>query len=501
MDFVFRPKKDLNISDNQHLENLIVGDFISFNIYKGRIQRQLDEVAQKTTINGEQYFVSVDLKDKLASSTSPQRKLLNDFGFTDENIQEIINFNNSEDLNYLRLNWKYKIVVSQEIFDIKIEELRALLVGASTITFRLSTELDFAKIDGIEIDITKAQMLYAMLLSGKINHTGETITEISLGVTEKEYSTPSLDITAESLFLAYSGGAEVYEDKYSILTFVTTFTTTTNQENYFWKGYKQEELNSFNIENEQMFYLYDDSGEVSQIDGFYQNPVFNNPYMWMDRDKMRTASKEQFLRGMSKFTNIDWEIDENWFEKFIGGLINAILGLIGTILDLMLSVPILGDILEFVLDNIADLFGLEFEELLIYVKQILLVVVSLIIAWYTGDLQYTQAAIAGWGSASTYTMAAFEVLSMASSLMSSLDLAEAEWNLIENERKTEKEKKEEELDNNVANQSPLSQNADPDAPDSELDFMYEQMFTVPDWTIDQTEQMWDQEPQSKFLNI
>lgn len=501
MDFQIRPKTDLSISDNKHMENSIISDFISFNMYKSRILKQFDELAGTTNINGETYFTTLNLHNQLSAGDSPQRKLLTDLGFTDAVIQDIIDFNNAEDLDYLRLAWKYKFAIHVEVFTEKIDELRIFLGTANEIRFYGSYDNIQAEIDNVLIDTEIGQMLYGLSKTIYWNYDTLTIETGDFGVWQADvYTLASIVNDITGLFELLAEDSEIYEaggiTGFGLRT-IDDFLSENDGPQIFWKAYKIQNLEEYMVEDNKMFYLHDYTITDPNLSGFPILPTWNNPFMWLNKDIARSTRKEEWLRDMSKFMTIDYKVDEgNWLERFVSGLINAILGLIGAIVDLVASIPVLGDIFEFIVENIGKLFGLEsFEEAIVYLKQILLVVISLVIAYYSGDFSYTQAAIAGWGTAATYAVAFLEVAGAIGSILGAIDTAEAQWNLMEKAKRDDIDKELEE------DQSPENRMADTDAPDREQDYLYEQMFTVPDWSIDHSMTLSDEEPPMKFLNI
>jgi len=484
MDFELPVKTDFTISDSKHLENSIVSDFISFNIYKGRINNQLDEVASKTEINGKTFYKKVNLKNKLSATDSPQRKLLNDFGFTEEVIQDIIDFNNDEDLEYLELNWLYKLAVTIEEFEAKIDEL----INDFPSTYKLEFIADLegsptfpvvVRVDEIEIAEERGLMLFALFLSNAINYTTKTEDPFITTLTEA-----SVKETAKDLFEEYSGDAEVYEGTYIAPMHRGTGEEVINEYYFFWEGYQKEQLYKYESDGISMFY----------IDVF---PMWSTPRLWLSKQDARIATKEEYLRSMSRYMTIDYEIDQSWFEKFISGLVNAFLGLIGSLLELIAKIPLIGDIFVFIIENIAKLFGIDsYEEAIVYLKQIILVIISVVIAYFTGQYQAIGMALSGDVLMSTYMLALVELYSLSSSMMSAINTAEMQWDAMENIKDKEKQEEEE------ANQdSPENMMADTNAPDREDDYMFESMFTVPDWGISMLEDQSDNEVETEFLNI
>ena len=502
MKFTMEPKSDLSISDNQHLENTILSNFISFNAYKTRIQKQLDEVATKVVIDDETYYKYVNIKNKLGSSSNTEYSLLKNFGFSDETIQEIIDFNNDEDLDYLRLTWQYKMQATIDKFENKLDELNTLLQSKATLKIRISPTAPFGGyinilLDDIETNQYYQDMLYGLHASKVIGYSSKTQYEDPGNSIYDiiEYTNPYiLQPNADELFLEYAGDSKVYKGKTYFIFRGTGGGTSYNWERtpykYFWKGYRAQEQE--NIENLE--------STMFTVENVKWGWTINQPLLW-SRKKMRTARQEVFFDELGKFITIDYEVDESWFERFVSFIVEALFQLVSTVVDLILKIPVLGTLLKLTLDVIGEIVGIsDWKEMLAYYKQILFAILVIVIAYFTGQYQAIgEVATAGaTASVSTYAMAAMEFISIANTVMYNINIAEARF-MAEEEQKEKNER-----DNEVPEtqyQSPENLNADPNAPDTEMDYMYEHMFTVPDWSIDVMEQQSDIEPQSKYIDI
>ena len=98
----------------------------------------------------------------------------------------------------------------------------------------------------------------------------------------------------------------------------------------------------------------------------------------LSKENFEIVSQDNFFDIYADNIFIDWKEDINWFERFIGGLFNAIGNLLNELLDILLGTPIFGIVLEWIVEGIASLFSMTLEE----ARSALIKVITFIIALY-----------------------------------------------------------------------------------------------------------------------
>lgn len=116
----------------------------------------------------------------------------------------------------------------------------------------------------------------------------------------------------------------------------------------------------------------------------YEKPL---PPMYLKVDGIDECHPDIFGYFISQFMNIGTTVDKGgWFKRFIGGLIKAILSLIGAILEIFLKIPGLKQMTEILLKVIGAIFNVDGAGAKEIFKQIVLAIILIVIAFFIGPL-------------------------------------------------------------------------------------------------------------------
>jgi hypothetical protein len=148
--------------------------------------------------------------------------------------------------------------------------------------------------------------------------------------------------------------------------------------NFLWITYKgQVEANVKKV-TKGLFVLGNNPG--APIQGNIYVYVANKPTpIHLIYKGIRKTDMDIFGFYMSSFMNIGTKRDKGgFFKRFIGGLIRAILGLIGAVLELFLRIPILKQIVEVFMKIIGVAFGVDGATALEILKRVIFAVIMVV---------------------------------------------------------------------------------------------------------------------------
>lgn len=340
------------VYDTQYREDYHKEIFKYFLKMRSKITDAYDTDATRQVLDGSVFYKYFDIKNKLGEGTV-QRECLENHGMSEESIQEIIDFNNSEDLDYLRLNWKGRIPLNQEFFDSIRPEFAYIFSQTFTV---VGTDADTGEPSVFECNIVLSErreaivVLLASLYAINWSGSGSSVT-----------GSPD-ESKISSIISDNANGEELVGDIAGI-------------------NYAMSVLNEVvgDIYHTETSYLNDTTNQL----GSYVSNIGSSEVL-LNKLNFEKISQDNFFDVYSKDLFIDYRVDQSFLEKFFGGLIKAIGSLLVTVLDFILDLPIIGDILELVIEGIVSIFGMSLDQAKSLLIKIIITALVTYLTWGTG---------------------------------------------------------------------------------------------------------------------
>lgn len=337
--------------------------------------------ATKEIINNKTYYLSYNLIGNLAVG-SPGEDLLKWHGMSDESIQEMRNALNSEDFKYFRLSWNPRANYDSAFFASISDTLATLMARRYGSWVAGATELDCVQpqpLTDVEQAVWNIYFAFELII---LVDDGTGQIQLTLDQVKLDDLIWNVENDTNYWFpFVPAGDTQRAKDAVTVLR--------TSDETLFL-------ANETITEQDQFTFLIN----IKRI-------------AKLSKDEFEVISQDNFFDIYAPSLFIDYKVDQSWWERFIGGLLKFIGKLLNFVLDVLFNIPIVGKIIEWVVEGIASLFGLTLEEARAALIQAIVFIVALYLSYPTGGASlyayvewmstaWSIGSIAGQAAALTY---------------------------------------------------------------------------------------------------
>lgn len=378
------PPHSLKITDYDvgHMEDFHKRTYKSFLAMRQNIKREYAARATRRTVDSKIYYERYNLRNNVYDGSFGS-ELLRWHGMAEEGIQEIRDFQNSTDLERLQLEWNPRLAYDTIFFNTIEQTIQNIIAIPQGIWIDNPIETDLNR-SGVTTDTERGvwNIYFALNLINITNVANEMVLVINtvlrqeiINAVEAGDTIPDYDLKEDPDYII---GGDL--DR------------------------AQAGIQSLYANSDLLFYI------PPQIEIGYIMQLSNT---LLSKERFEVISQDEFFDSYAQNIFVDWKEDKNWFEKFIGGLLKLIGNIINLVLDVLLSIPLFGEVLEFIIDGIASLFGLTLAEARAILVQIIVFIIAAYLTIPTGGASmyayldwvstaWTLGGIAGDATAMTY---------------------------------------------------------------------------------------------------
>lgn len=399
------------------LVQIQIGNAIAWGSHKSKLRKLMSSVVGTQIVNGVEVYNNIDLLGNICMENSDLRELLELYGFTDEDFEELCNINTENDLDQFMILWNGTMSVLEKDYKFIIESAKNTVSNMAD-----------------QITITSSPKRYP---------SDNTDVKVPQYTNDYGINAATIDSSYDRMnppppMWETQGAAEIINSQLLMSTFVITFTKNgtdvtssmpeylpnavlamallepntmnstsksfieRNEGGYIYLDQVEifsEALNSSPIENNFLMYthlnpLYPDENEVEertiQIGGngnylpYYWTNIWVSyissddnieedsnglfipigvGYNAMTVEGLKKASYQNFGFYASELMNVHTHVkaEGNVLKRMFMAIVKAFLSLVDAIVNFFLKVPIFKQILEGVISWIMNKFDLEYD--------------------------------------------------------------------------------------------------------------------------------------------
>lgn len=312
----------------QHMETYHKNVYKNFLKMRQQITTEYNARATRVLVENEIYYSKYNLLGNIDKG-SYGYELMRWHGMKEESIQEIINYKNSNDLERLALMWKGRKLYNQDFFDSIKTEITS--ITERTYGPKPSPVTEDSLVPSTPLSTRELAVWNICFGFGLFDLTTnvENIMLLVFSETRKNDVIANQDATPTIWDLPAVGDFPPNYDR------VTQGTSA--------------------LESSSTGLFYQEAQEISGFTMKWKPTL-------LSKTNFDKISQDDFFDIYSEALFIDSKVDTKWYEELIGGILKMIGTVLNLILDVLLNIPILGMIIEWIVEGIASLFDMTFEE-------------------------------------------------------------------------------------------------------------------------------------------
>lgn len=310
----------------EHMETYHKKIYKSFLRMRQHIGTAYKNTATRAIIDGKICYTKYNLLNNISKGTAGY-ETLKWHGMTEEAIQKIIDYNNSNNLERLNIIWSQRRLYDQAFFDDLEVQLQSIILrtyGQNLIELKEENLIPSLALTNIESGVWNIYFgfnLFDIIIDANNN------TKIAVNIARKQ-NIINIAETGESMpaIPILNGVVGNYDRIRAGLVVI-------------------QQLDS------QLF--------ISGVSSYNFILVGSNA---ISKEKFEIVSQDDFFDKYAENISIDSKVDTKWYEDFFSGLLKGLGTLLNFMLDVLLNLPLIGNLVEWVIEGIAGLFNMTFEE-------------------------------------------------------------------------------------------------------------------------------------------
>jgi len=322
----------------EYMETYHKRTYKSFLAMRQHIGTEFKANANQEVINNKTYYKYYSLLGNVSEGTAGH-EILKWHGMADENIQEIIDFASSTSLERLTIAWSRRTLFNTEFFESIEETVQILIARRYGKWFEDATESDLEQPQPLTTEEEAVWNVYFAL--GLFDIVRD----------RKDFALEENIIAKINIISIAEGGGRIPGD--------------------------------LERANAGLSILLGADGVIFQMTEPIAG-IYTNRETLLSKENFEIISQDDFFDIYTENIFIDYKEDQNWLERFIGGLFKLIGALLNFILDILLGTPLFGKVIEWLVEGIASLFGMTLEEARAALVQLIVFIIALYLSVPTG---------------------------------------------------------------------------------------------------------------------